>query len=317
MLDAIPFPTEIDYDVAAQLLFQFCPDDIKKDPALDLNSPESFAVFLYRNSDIYRTIQKAKSSQVFTDYIWKRCKRYEHGPYIPPDHFRHPVEPVLQNIVPKMKQLVSGEAPELVWSLDDKQMHILPDITQVDLSYFRDKTQFPVMLFHELGGFRLDEKLNNRIQGLFKRGRNTFLVNASATGKTRLVYEGLCQYWGFYITAHADYEEACALETALGPDFEDTERDLVRGLPKKTALGFEQLLAKNKAIAERRFSAALLAHLLIFRDFLEAAHIQDGEITEKQRRRWLYAQLKCKLLAEENTRRTDRNCNQQNRDLAP
>ncbi|KAG6822991.1 hypothetical protein H0H92_011817, partial [Tricholoma furcatifolium] len=56
-------------------------------------------------------------------------------------------------------------------------------------------------------------------------------------------------------------------------------------------MGFEILLAKNREIAARRFSAVLLAHLLVFRDFLVVAHAEGAEMDENLLRRWLIAQL--------------------------
>ncbi|KAG6824092.1 hypothetical protein H0H92_008032 [Tricholoma furcatifolium] len=147
----------------------------------------------------------------------------------------------------------------------------------------------PVMLYHELGSFRNKPILNGRIQRLFRK------VNASATGKTRLLYEGLCQYWGLYFTAGAGDKEAGALHSTLHGISFSSSKDFVENLPKASGLGFEILLAKNREIAARRFSAVLLAHLLIFRDFLAVAHAESTEMDENLLRRWLLTQLEANV----------------------
>ncbi|KAG6842756.1 hypothetical protein H0H87_010667, partial [Tephrocybe sp. NHM501043] len=68
-------------------------------------------------------------------------------------------------------------------------------------------------------------------------------------------------------------------------------------LPRKSALGFGPVLARNREIAHRRFSAVLLVHLLIFKEFLVAACSKDETLIEHQKRRWLLAQLHRPLLS--------------------
>ncbi|KAG6825317.1 hypothetical protein H0H87_009790, partial [Tephrocybe sp. NHM501043] len=119
-----------------------------------------------------------------------------------------------------------------------------------------------------------------------------FFVNSSATGKTRLLYEGLFQYWGLYVTVHPDDSEATALETVLKPRFYDEEK-MVNMLPEASALGYQQLLDSNLKALNRRFSAALLVHLLVFREFLKTAHAECVLNDKDLRRRWLLVQLSC------------------------
>ncbi|KAH0582143.1 hypothetical protein H2248_011797 [Termitomyces sp. 'cryptogamus'] len=152
----------------------------------------------------------------------------------------------------------------------------------------------PSMPFHELGSFQNNPVLRERVQRLFRKSHNTFLVNASATGKTRLLYEDLCQRWGLYITSHADAREARAFETTLDRRI-FYEGDLVRNLPHKSALGFDSILARNREIASRHSSAVLLAYLLILKDFLKACDAGTG-IEEIHKHRWLLAQLACWIL---------------------
>ncbi|KAG6853378.1 hypothetical protein H0H87_008594, partial [Tephrocybe sp. NHM501043] len=117
-----------------------------------------------------------------------------------------------------------------------------------------------------------------------------FFVNASATGKTRLLYEGLFQNWGFYITARTDDREAGTLQKALRKTFPGEDK-MLPWLPSESSLGFQILLDGNLQALDRRFSLVLLVHLLIFREFLKAAQA-EGVVEDKGlRQRWLLAQL--------------------------
>ncbi|GAW09678.1 hypothetical protein LENED_011856 [Lentinula edodes] len=46
--------------------------------------------------------------------------------------------------------------------------------------------------------------LRKRLDRIFSPSNHTFLVNTSGTGKTKLLFEGLCLHWGFYLTCAVD-----------------------------------------------------------------------------------------------------------------
>ncbi|KAG6848456.1 hypothetical protein H0H93_016805, partial [Arthromyces matolae] len=119
-----------------------------------------------------------------------------------------------------------------------------------------------------------------------------FLVNAAGTGKSRLMYEGLCQHWGLYLNANPEYEESQPLVTLLSEYNIRAEAFFIEHLPPKSTPGFTSLVAKNREIAETRFSAILLAYLTIFKEFLEIARLQNAESIDEQKRRWLLCQIK-------------------------
>ncbi|KAJ7587997.1 hypothetical protein C8J56DRAFT_1079729 [Mycena floridula] len=146
----------------------------------------------------------------------------------------------------------------------------------------------PNLLVHmDLGGFRHDPRLNSRLENLLD-GTPTFLVNASGSGKTRLLYEGLCQNWGFYLTAVRDSSKLVSYDLktfwiALSsrPTFFDS-------------IPFQPLVNNNRRIARiayRRFSELLLARLLIFRVFVQEARRYCETLCEEHKRRWLLVQL--------------------------
>ncbi|KAG6877900.1 hypothetical protein C0992_009093 [Termitomyces sp. T32_za158] len=281
-----------DCDSAARFLSQLCPDSIK-DNEVELGSPESFAGLLYRYPKLFCFIEDAKTSGDFQK-LWETCVKLSRTQGVDP-YFSCPerIPLVLGRIASNLKDLIHGKAKHVLWTLDQELADTTVDVKKVELHSLSGNREPPSMLFHELGTFQRHPVLQERVQRLFLKGQNTFLVNASATGKTRLLYEGLCQRWGFYVTCHADEGEARALDTTL--DRRIYYDDLVRHLPHKSSLAFKPILAKNRKIAFRRFSAVLLAHLLIFRDFLKICST-DGEVGEIQKRRWLLAQLACHIL---------------------
>ncbi|KAG6875985.1 hypothetical protein C0992_001540 [Termitomyces sp. T32_za158] len=306
--DIVTLPDSVkDYDSAARFLFQTCPEYIKSKTELSLDSPESFACLLHKNLRLFLSVKKLGASESL-DGIWKQCINLARPPRIsllsPKPEIEVPL--ILDRIASKVKDLVSGKGEVLSWTLNPNYPDAGSDMKKVNLESLIEEKMERSMLFYELGSFRTEPSANERVKKLFCKGQNTsnvgkaealhrFFVNASATGKTRLLYEGLCQNWGIYITAHADEGEARALELILGGRL-NYERDLVRFLPRASSLGFATMLAKNRDIAYQRFSAVLLAHLYIFRAFLTAASTHAATFAEIQKRRWLLAQLYCPLL---------------------
>ncbi|KAJ7163114.1 hypothetical protein C8R46DRAFT_335055 [Mycena filopes] len=121
--------------------------------------------------------------------------------------------------------------------------------------------------------------LQERTSRLFDK-QNKFLVNASGTGKTRLLYEGLCQNWGLYFTVVVD-------NGYLGSkDIKDAIDNRMK------ADGFDEYgeeKQQNSALVLRWFASILLARLLILQQFLEIA--VDSGLTEEHKKRWLLMQL--------------------------
>ncbi|KAG6855357.1 hypothetical protein H0H87_004421 [Tephrocybe sp. NHM501043] len=56
------------------------------------------------------------------------------------------------------------------------------------------------------------------------------------------------------------------------------------------------MLARNRELSNHKLSAVLLAHLLVFKEFLTVAHAQNGTVSEVQKRRWLLAQVSTALI---------------------
>ncbi|KAL5521779.1 hypothetical protein ACEPAF_2527 [Sanghuangporus sanghuang] len=149
----------------------------------------------------------------------------------------------------------------------------------------------PVLLLHNLGNDIVDSTLVN---GLFTKS-SSFLVNTSGSGKTRLLFEGLTRYWGFYFTTIVNDENH-----GLGSvDMMDTIEKFIprsRRFTNNPATlnieGQDAAFSINRYIAERRVYQVLRARGLIFEHFLKVARemYPDRSINEFKEH-WLFLQL--------------------------
>ncbi|KAJ7150876.1 hypothetical protein C8R43DRAFT_491746 [Mycena crocata] len=157
-----------------------------------------------------------------------------------------------------------------------------------------DSGDEPSMLLDRLGTFPDDPELQNRVQSIFVRGKDTFLVNTSGSGKTRLVFEGLCQEWGFYFSAEDGTSGYAAQElTEILKIGIPGESAFASELPSSDSAEFKTQLETNRRIAAHHFNAALLARLLMFQMFVEIMH--ETEPAPKHKMRWLLFQLRSRL----------------------
>ncbi|KAF9068515.1 hypothetical protein BDP27DRAFT_816497 [Rhodocollybia butyracea] len=192
-----------------------------------------------------------------------------------------------------MKKVVDGTAfgSFAPWRSEDPLAAGKPDIAehikQLNIPCLYGDTK-PLLLLHESGSFQSDPKLNERLEQIFSPTRNTFLVNSSGTGKTRLLYEGLCKSWGLFFTAAVD-------SYMLGSTDIDV---LVQKLPFSRMFTFpledeadyEYKISTNGEIARREFGQTLLARLLVFKLFVDL--MAKGEIEEVHKSRWFLAQIR-------------------------
>ncbi|ESK81796.1 hypothetical protein Moror_5446 [Moniliophthora roreri MCA 2997] len=144
----------------------------------------------------------------------------------------------------------------------------------------------PPMTIYRLGTFSEQPNLKLRVENLFN-GKDTFLVNASGTGKTRLLYEGLCMHWGFYFTSAIDsmrlgFEDLDGAIKKLGRRGEFNTVFSPTSNPEATK--------HNLRLAHRQFSTILLVRLLVFKAFLTAAAAASCQ-SDKHKEIWLKLQL--------------------------
>ncbi|KAJ7474513.1 hypothetical protein B0H11DRAFT_2236198 [Mycena galericulata] len=190
-----------------------------------------------------------------------------------------------------LKAHVDGTFVLSPWEPDFEDEDLRIHLTGLGLYGLGDE---PTLLLDRLGTFKDDLVLRSRVQSIFVRGKDTFLVNTSGSGKTRLAFEGLCQEWGFYFAA---------VDDASGYSSRDLNDIFINRIPKHP--GFKHELASpdsdifceqlkiNQEIAAHHFNAALLARLLMFQMFAEIMH--ESVPAPEHKIRWLLFQLQPRL----------------------
>ncbi|KAJ6486256.1 hypothetical protein C8R47DRAFT_1129695 [Mycena vitilis] len=255
----------------------------------DITSLVTCIALLRSKPELYDTLKSAHAEKDFT--------RVAESPFIPP-FVSTAARTYLASLRPHMEKLVNGEKTLDLWIPDsdvavdnDTLQHIKslklcrlcrPGFYQGDFS----------IILHDLGGFKNDPILNGRTTEIFTR-QNKLLVNASGTGKTRLLYEGLCLNWGLYFTVCIDTGRLGAgdIMNALAEEF---TYDLGFHEELPSSADAPRVLEQNSKHFCRVFSTLLLARLLIFQVFLEVASISG--LTAEHKKRWLEIQLSPELL---------------------
>ncbi|KAJ7164760.1 hypothetical protein C8R43DRAFT_240075 [Mycena crocata] len=246
----------------------------------ELTSLDSCATFLSSKPELHRLLKVAHTEKNYT--------RVTESHLIPP-FVSLAARSYLETLRPEMEKLVRGEKPLQLWSpppssrLDEGTLRHIESLQLCCPGPFLVK-EFSIIL-HDLGGFKNDPVLHERTARIFTR-QNKFLVNSSGTGKTRLLYEGLCSNWGLYFTM--------AVDTG-GLGIGDIE---AQGLNFRTSDDFKQgsqlkpeAMERNSEFVSRVFDRVLLARLLIFQLFLETAASFSSGVTEEHKKRWLLLQL--------------------------
>ncbi|KAK1233981.1 hypothetical protein PQX77_002821, partial [Marasmius sp. AFHP31] len=153
----------------------------------------------------------------------------------------------------------------------------------------------PPMALYRLGLLEEEADVQSRIQAIFGR-HHTFLLNTSGTGKTRLLYEGLCQNWGLYFTFAVDSTRLGVgdLSAVFGSDgdvFGDNQFDRNIVVDSESAsLASPEALERNLLLSHRHLSALLLARLLVFKVYLNAA-LPFVDRASELKKVWLRLQL--------------------------
>ncbi|TRM66577.1 hypothetical protein BD626DRAFT_609201 [Schizophyllum amplum] len=138
----------------------------------------------------------------------------------------------------------------------------------------------PCLLLHDLGKLIPPLAASHLTQVL----THSIFVNASGTGKTRLVLEGLCQQWGFYIPCTFDEFRLGSMDMreCLTPD----------GISLQC--GFQPFqpwtasdIAAHIAVARDTFSRILLSRLIWFQTYLDVLEDTDSAHARKG---WLLLQ---------------------------
>ncbi|KAJ4465595.1 hypothetical protein C8R41DRAFT_737635, partial [Lentinula lateritia] len=113
--------------------------------------------------------------------------------------------------------------------------------------------------------------------------------NTSGTGKTKLLLEGLCLHWGFYMTCAINSFNLGAADFPLAVSNIDRNSTWTAYLPSTSSANHVSLLQTNIRLVYRAVSEVLPTRLLIFRMYLEVCAKQGFCL--QQRQRWLELQI--------------------------
>ncbi|TFK35170.1 hypothetical protein BDQ12DRAFT_325383 [Crucibulum laeve] len=205
------------------------------------------------------------------------------------------VNEFLAELQPSIAKLVAGEISMPVWSPDSEGLDasIVEYLQQLRIPSLKGK---PNLLLHDLGSFNHDPLLQKRLKNIFMANNHTFLVNTSGSGKTRLLFEGLCCNWGFYFTSLVDSSllGSSDVQNSINTHIPDSPRFRAHLSPAGSS-GYEAALKTNREIASRIFRHIFLARLEIFNLFAETMdqHQLAGSTEDSRfyKERWLLLQL--------------------------
>ncbi|KAJ3848715.1 hypothetical protein EV368DRAFT_86306 [Lentinula lateritia] len=207
----------------------------------------------------------------------------------------------------KIMPFVKGQSKHPVWT--PRKNSTNPDTTDhirklgIPLG---TREEIPLVILHKLGSFQHDPVLLKRLDMIFSSNHHTFvsfvlrkdfnltwlssfLINTSGTGKTRLLFEGLCLHWGLYFTCAIDSSYLGAGDLTLAINHLESNRNWTRYLPLRSSARHATSLRNNIQTVHRLTGEALLARLLVFKMYLEACS-KDGFCLD-HRQRWLESQI--------------------------
>ncbi|KAF9522898.1 hypothetical protein CPB83DRAFT_776352 [Crepidotus variabilis] len=201
------------------------------------------------------------------------------------------VQLFLNKLKPSLRKLVLGEIILPVWvpAIDELDAGTLDRLANLRIPCIKGK---PNLLLHDLGTFSQDSVLDRRLKNIFMPNNHTFLVNTSGSGKTRLLFEGLCSNWGFYLTSLVDSSGLSSSDVHNSIQTHVPEaKEFRRVLPPAGSSAYENALQTNKNIASRVFRQILLARLMIFDLFLDNVVQKEEHDAQMYRKQWLLLQL--------------------------
>lgn len=208
----------------------------------------------------------------------------------------------------KIVRVARGEVTEPIWTSRKESSD--PSLTshirslQIPLG---SSVDLPLVVLHNLGSFQRDPTLRKRLERIFSPSHHTFVitflfripieilrllrffVNTSGSGKTRLLFEGLCLHWGFYLTCAIDTFELGAGDLPAVINDVELNKNWSTILPTASKANHTSSLQNNIRLVYRSTCEALLARLIIFKIYLETCS-RDG-FCHEQRQRWLESQI--------------------------
>ncbi|TDL26510.1 hypothetical protein BD410DRAFT_783559 [Rickenella mellea] len=163
--------------------------------------------------------------------------------------------------------------------------------------YDESMIQLPDLLLHDLGEWsKPNGHLSTAVNECFRKKEATYIFNTAGSGKTRLVLEGLCRFWGFYFTAAYDdvshhgssdlFSSLTRLSHLEGFTTEIPTWDRASGQPFD-----EKYITRNVKLATPCFKRVWLARLIVFDLFYRLTSVKKRRA---HRLRWLWVILQVK-----------------------
>ncbi|KAJ3810907.1 hypothetical protein F5876DRAFT_76331 [Lentinula aff. lateritia] len=190
----------------------------------------------------------------------------------------------------KIMPFVKGEWKLPIWAptREDTDPDIMDHVRKLGIP-LGNREEIPLVILHKLGSFQHDPILKKRLDTIFSPNHHTFLINTSGTGKTKLLFEGLCLHWGLYFTCAIDSSFLGAGDFVLAINDIESHRNWTGHLPFPSSPHYATSLQHNIKTIFRLTSEALLARLLVFKMYLTAC--SKSALCHDHRQRWLESQI--------------------------
>ncbi|KAL1671344.1 hypothetical protein EV122DRAFT_295535 [Schizophyllum commune] len=199
------------------------------------------------------------------------------------------VDQILQGVRPGLQEVLQGSRTLSPWTPNCEDHTHMEYVASLKIPHYEGQ---PLLVLHDLGCLIPSETLERNLGLIFHEENNTFFVNASGSGKSRLLYEGLCQYWGLYFVAKIDSSRLGSKHMEFVVAQGLSMSDVVE-LPHPSMPSYSSTLRRNFDFITRRYKDVLLAQMLVFRAFLELAVPCPSD---EHKQRWLHCQLQPTVL---------------------
>ncbi|KAJ3908132.1 hypothetical protein F5879DRAFT_874404 [Lentinula edodes] len=285
------FPDVTESDLASEFLHAYLTPEARKNISLEL-----CARILLTEPELHEKLKEGHKSQN-SEALDNLCA------YLRRNAWRF--QPRLEEMNELLREIFSdgritliakGEWKGPYWmppKSSSRNAHIDPETTayienlRIPLGY--PMKEIPLIILYDLGSFQHNDKLRNRLDRVFSSSKDTFLVNTSGTGKTKLLFEGLCLHWGLYMTCSLDSFNLGAADIPFALDNINENATWTTRLSSTSSDNYASSLKTNIHLVYRAVSEVLLARLLIFKMYLEACSTQGFSV--EHRRRWLESQI--------------------------
>ncbi|KAL1754070.1 hypothetical protein FB107DRAFT_291906 [Schizophyllum commune] len=141
----------------------------------------------------------------------------------------------------------------------------------------------PSLLLHDLGK-DLDSDTADILRNIFS-GENVLFQNAFGTGKTRIIFEGLCKRWGFYIPCALDRDRVGSHDLPAYLRMDTMFTSMIQRYGPWTEIQVDQ----NRRIMQGVFSRVLLSRMVVFKAFLD---VLEDKTSPEGPSRWLLLQAR-------------------------